>query len=131
MKLTRNLLIFAAVNAVISVAFFYLLNAGIADEAWGQVTALAIAYFFTWSFTGVLLGMKDDGRHHRSNLGLMYHLVATVIVAVTSIWGSAFLSHLDWTDTVLVLGFMGASLLSHWLATRNSIKGIDKKDAFT
>lgn len=35
MKLTKNLLIFAAVNAVIAVMFRRLLNAGIADKAWG------------------------------------------------------------------------------------------------
>ena len=94
------------------------------------MTILAIASFFTWFCTGLLLGMKDDSRHTRGNLGLMYHVVSTVIVAIASIWGSAFLSHLEWTDTALVLAIMGASLLIHWLATRKSLKGIDKKEAF-
>lgn len=130
MKLTPNLKTFAATNFVSSVAFFYLLDQTIDAKAWTQIWVLAIGYGVVWFMSGLLLGKADNARNYRGNLGLMYHLVTTVIMTVTSIGAAFLLEHQEVSDTLWVVGSANLSLLVHWLTTKDSPKGVNKKEAF-
>jgi cobalamin synthase len=131
MELTKNVKIFAAIGVINTAVFFpvleWLLNRS-SQHDW--VWLAAVVYGVVWFMAGMLLGRSDNARDYRGNLGLVYHSISTLIVLLGAVPVAIFFENFNIMDTIWVMVAMGSSLLIHWLATRNSPKGIDKKEAF-
>ena len=130
MKLTNNVKIFAAINTVTSLMFFWLLDDAITTEQWDRIWTIAIVYGLTWFTSGLILGKYDSTRDYRGDLGMLYHLVTTVVVFVTAIVAVLVFEAFSYIDLLIGGAAMLISLFSHWFGVRGSIKGIDKKEAF-
>ena len=138
MKISRNLWIFCIINLISSIVFFTYLGNSVSELDASNTTqnstlALIAPFIYgtVWFFTGLILGITDSARKTRSDLGLMYH-TATIIVLFIGViyWAIMFEKFRTWQFIILPLFFTAITIVVHWLATRNNIKGISKTDAF-
>lgn len=140
MKLTKNMIVFTAINTISSITYFTLLAKGIgytkiSSSPETYVTTGLIGapflYGFIWWISASILAKLDKKRNSRLNIGLAYHVLSTFVLTVAIIYSYLLFEAFHWIDFLIYPTLaMAVSLLIHWLAVRNKPKGIDAKDAF-
>ncbi|GBE30062.1 hypothetical protein BMS3Bbin04_01088 [bacterium BMS3Bbin04] len=132
-KLTRNLKIFAAIAAVLTLAFHYTLSRFLAAELWNGVLLLALGYGVSMYVNGFFNGRKEVAFLSRADFSFSYHLVAFIVVI--PLWMPFLWTRPETELSNRLAEFFGAvcwgvALLIHYFASRRSIKGYDRKEVF-
>jgi H+/Cl- antiporter ClcA len=133
MKLTRNAIIFAIINALSTVVFLTKLNDMVVSRNFDQIAPWAIVYGLIWAISGAILGITDKARAYRGNVDFQYTLISSVI-GVLALWLSKLLLPSIMpvgygTLILMTLTVTAATGIQYYFANR-SPKGIDKKEAF-
>ncbi len=136
MKPTRNIIIFSIINFISSIWFFNALTLMTAVKRGGGTVSVyefpqPLIYAVIWLITGFVLGATDKTRNVRYDLGLAYHSAMVLTTFIATI--VAFILFEEFRNPAFVVVPMFALLTSlaiHWLVRRDTIKGIDKKEAF-
>ncbi len=128
--ITPNLKKFAALTALYSVCFYYLLFAFHAHKIWIGITIAAAAYGILMFLTGMYFGKRDPIRKSRKDLDFMYHLATFVIVNSIGLIAVLLAKPTELLSYFYGTGFWGIGLLMHYISSRNSLKGMRGKDVF-
>ena len=133
MHLTRNLWIFATSFAVYSIVFHQLLSRTLDAGRHEQIWMIATGYGVLTFLTALLLGRFDSVRASRGVLAFQYNLITfAVSVLVWVAWSALGLAAVEVRSTTYLLGmgFWGLGVFVHYLSSRNTVKGIPKKEIF-
>jgi len=134
---TRQLIIFAILMAVYTLAFRIGLSYCIGHKAWVLLGLSSLVYGGTIFFTAFFLGKSDAQENPFFDLGLRFHVTSYLIWGAVSI-GWFYLGHPHhyehFTDILLPLIYWGCILILHaiiFLVTRkDTIRGIRKDELF-
>lgn len=135
--LTRQLIIFAFLMALYTLAFRIGLSYCIGHSAWILLGVCSLVYFGTIFFTAFFLGKSDAQDNPFFDLGLRFHVTTYLIWAAVS-FGWFYLGsphHYEHvTDILHALLYWGFILVLHtviFLITRkDTIRGIRKDEIF-
>jgi len=141
MKLTRNLKIFIAFNAITTGLLYWLTvlnDVGVetvknADGTETISTSMPFVWMGILCVSWFVLYKTDSKRGSRSNLDFTYHCAMTAIVLLPFL---VMLIAMPFTsngfDPYIVIPFLAlsVSLFVHWFFTRKNPKGIEAKKAF-
>ena len=133
MQLTRNQWIFTVSFAVYSVVFHHLLSRTLDAGRYEQIWMIATGYGVGTFLTALLLGAFDSVRASRGVLAFQYNLITfAVAVVVWVAWNTLGLAAVEERSTTYLLGmgFWGLGVFVHYLSSRNTVKGIPKKEIF-
>ena len=133
MKLTNNLKIYIVLNVLSTLAFAYCLANDIGikhTEPNTFETSLPFIYALFWLVSTLVLLKLDKPRNSRLNLGLQYHVAATVITAVALIVSAILFEEFRNLANLLPAPALAVSLFIHWFFTRKDPKGIEAKKVF-
>lgn len=129
LKKNKNIMLFSVLTLLYTVGFYSLLERLLSTEKWNFILIIIVVYILLMLSTGKLLGDKEDTLV-RSDNGFTYHAATFLIVnAVGFGWILIFrptnilyqvISSLSW--------FVG--LLVHYVESKKSLKGYDKKEVF-
>jgi hypothetical protein len=135
--LTRQLIIFAILMAVYTIAFRIGLSYCIGHSAWILLGISSFVYGVAIFFTAFFLGRADAQDNPFFDLGLRFHVTSYLIWAAVS-FGWFYLGHPHRyehvTDILYVLIYWGFLQILHtivFLITRkNTIRGISRDEIF-
>jgi len=133
MLLTRNAIIFAAINGLSSVIFLTKLNDLVVSRNFDQIAPWAIGYGLIWALSGAILGSTDKARSYRGNVDFQYTAICSLI-GILTLWVSklvlpAIMPIGYATLFLMTLAIIAATAAQYFVANRHP-KGIDKKEAF-
>jgi hypothetical protein len=134
---TKQLIFFAILMAVYTLAFRIGLTSCIRHSAWIFLGLLSLIYFCSIFFTAFFLGKSDAQENPFFDLGLRFHVTSYLVWAGVS-FGWFYLGNPNRyehvTDILQVLIYWGFILILHtiiFLITRkDTIRGIRKDEIF-
>ena len=133
MKITRNEIAYVLISSTIAGAFYKFVDhyGNQTGDRSGATMAAAttLAVLLLW-VTGWALLRYEQGRQHKINLSLIYHVIPVAVAAIG--WGVAYVlsDYVQPIDLAWIAVIGGGSLLAHWFIARNKSKGINSKKAF-
>ena len=134
---TKQLIIFAILMALYTLAFRIGLTYCIGHSAWVMLGIFALLYGVTIGFTAFLLGKADAQDNPFFDLGLRFHVTSYLIWSAVS-FGWFYLGyphHYEHvTDILHILIYWGFILILHTviflIARKDTIRGIRKDEIF-
>lgn len=130
--MTKQLSKFAVFCVAWSIAFFAVLDWALQDEEqrWPYIWAAAITYGLGFGLSGFLFGRLDDQKNVRYDLRLRYSLTSTILSFVVGAFYIALFNPSSWLMLVIYVAIALVFTVPHFMASKKSIKGMDKKELF-
>ena len=132
-KLTPNLKIFSTITIIMTIAFHWLLTSFLEATTYTWIIPLAIGYAALMFANGWINGSREQAFATRIDLGFAYHLMTIIVVMPIWLyfaWIRMNAHHLSmWVETTGMVSWL-VGLLIHYLISRSSIKGYDRKEVF-